>query len=99
MNAFTLGTRLADAVLSAVIAPPCAVCGRVLEHPLSGAACDACYASIASGPVVAPPSRVIAASAAIGAYDGALRDILHALKYDGRRSIAPRLSRLMAGAG
>jgi ComF family protein len=99
MNAFELSTRLANAVLSAAIAPPCAVCERVLEHPLSGAVCESCYASIATGPVAAPPTRAIVASAAIGAYDGKLRDILHALKYDGRRSIAPRLSRLMARAG
>jgi len=49
--------------------------------------------------VAAPPSHVIAQSAAIGAYEGTLREILHALKYDGRRSVAPRLSRLMARVG
>ena len=32
---------------------------------------------------------------AIGAYDGALRAIVHALKYEGRRSLAPRLAALM----
>jgi ComF family protein len=32
---------------------------------------------------------------AVGDYDGALRGILHALKYGGRRSIAPALSALM----
>jgi ComF family protein len=92
-------TRVIDAVLTAVIAPPCAVCARVLDHPLGGAVCDACFASIAGGPETTPTSRVIARSAAIGAYEGALRDILHALKYDGRRSIAPRLSQLMARIG
>src|SRR5690606_36388463 len=34
---------------------------------------------------------------AIGEYDGVLRDVLHALKYDGRRSIARPLSVMMAG--
>lgn len=38
-------------------------------------------------------------SAAIGAYDGALRCIVHALKYDGRRSVAPRLGALMRESG
>ncbi len=37
--------------------------------------------------------------AAVGAYDGALREIVHALKYGGRRSIAGRLSALMCEAG
>jgi ComF family protein len=35
----------------------------------------------------------------IGAYDGALRDIVHALKYDGRRSLARRLGALMRERG
>ena len=95
----TACARVIDAVLTAVLAPPCAVCAQVLDRPLDGAVCDACFASIASGPVAAPPSHVIAQSAAIGAYEGTLREILHALKYDGRRSVAPRLSRLMARVG
>jgi ComF family protein len=36
---------------------------------------------------------------AIGAYDGALRAIIHALKYDGRRSLADRLAALMRDRG
>jgi ComF family protein len=36
---------------------------------------------------------------AIGAYDGALRAIIHALKYDGRRSLAKRLAALMRERG
>jgi ComF family protein len=32
---------------------------------------------------------------ALGAYDGALRDMLHVLKYDDRRSLAPRLGALV----
>jgi ComF family protein len=92
-------TRVIDAVVTAVIASPCAVCTQVLDSPLSGAVCDACFSSIATGPVAEAPSRAIARSAAIGPYEGTLREILHALKYDGRRSIAPRLSQLMAHAG
>ncbi|RPH63738.1 MAG: ComF family protein [Acidobacteria bacterium] len=40
-------------------------------------------------------SRAIARGRAIGEYDGALRQIIHAFKYDGRRSLAGRLGRLM----
>ncbi|RPI52697.1 MAG: ComF family protein [Acidobacteria bacterium] len=35
----------------------------------------------------------------IGEYDGVLRDVIHALKYDGRRSLARRLAALMRARG
>jgi ComF family protein len=41
----------------------------------------------------------IARGRAIGPYDGTLRAIVHALKYDGRRSIAPRLAGLLERSG
>jgi ComF family protein len=37
--------------------------------------------------------------AAVGTYDGALGDVLHALKYHRRRSVARRLGALMRNAG
>lgn len=86
---------IADAVISALIAPPCAGCRTVLDRPLSGAVCDACWQSLPTSPsVFTLPS--IGWACALGAYDGVLREIIHALKYDGRRSIAPRLSAVMA---
>jgi ComF family protein len=66
------------------------VCGQILEHPLAGAVCGRCWSAIVA---FAPPAN------AIGEYDGVLRDIIHALKYDGRRSIAPRLAALMRQQG
>lgn len=36
---------------------------------------------------------------AVGTYDGRVKDIIHALKYDRRRSISPRLGALMAERG
>ncbi|HXE80886.1 MAG TPA: ComF family protein, partial [Vicinamibacterales bacterium] len=36
---------------------------------------------------------------AVGPYEGVLRSLVHALKYDRRRSIAPRLARLAAAHG
>jgi ComF family protein len=36
---------------------------------------------------------------AIGSYDGALRAIVHAFKYDGRRSLAAKLGMLMQARG
>jgi ComF family protein len=46
-------------------------------------------------------SSAVSSARAIGIYDGSLRDIVHALKYDGRRSIARRLGPMMRvhGAG
>jgi ComF family protein len=35
----------------------------------------------------------------VGVYDGTLREILHAFKYEGRRTLAAPLARLMAEAG
>ena len=44
-------------------------------------------------------STSISRTRALGDHDGALRAIVHALKYDGRRSIAPALSALMRQQG
>jgi ComF family protein len=44
-------------------------------------------------------SSAVSFSRAIGAYDGALRAILHALKYEGRRTVAHRLGMMMRSAG
>ena len=95
---------LTNYVLSSLFDPPCAACGAVLTRPLDGAVCDACWAGIAA---LIPPAVVTRAhgrgaihgGAAIGEYDGRLRDVIHALKYQGRRSIAPRLGALMRSAG
>jgi ComF family protein len=66
------------------------VCSEILEHPLAGAVCERCWAAVVA---FAPPCN------AIGEYDGVLREIIHALKYDGRRSVAPGLSALMKRQG
>lgn len=91
---------LTNAVLSALLAPPCVACARVVDRPLDGAVCDSCWDAV-DGPQrpVMPVSSVIRRGSAIGEYEGTLRDIIHALKYDGRRSVATRLSRLMAEHG
>ena len=109
-----------DALLSVVLAPPCAACGRVLDAPTRGPVCAACWSSVA--PVVHPlcatcgdplaswrnvsgvegqcprcrrvPPAFDCARAA-GEYEGALRNIIHAFKYEGRGSLASPLSALM----
>lgn len=37
---------LANGLLAALVAPACAICGDVLEQPLDGAACPACWARL-----------------------------------------------------
>jgi ComF family protein len=81
--------------------------GAVL--PITPPFCDRCGDPLpawrrASGDLGVCPrcrraARAVERARAIGPYDGALRAIVHALKYDGRRSIARRLGRLMRERG
>jgi ComF family protein len=73
--------------------PLCDVCG----DPRSswrriGMECDTC--SRCRG-----RHQLVSRGRAIGEYDGTLRAIVHALKYDGRRSLAGPLARLMIASG
>jgi ComF family protein len=43
-------------------------------------------------------ARYVDAGASAGAYEGALREIIHAFKYDGRRTLARRLGALIGTA-
>jgi predicted amidophosphoribosyltransferase len=73
-----------------------------LRRPLDGAVCDACWASIRISRALderLDASHPISWRAAVNAYEGRMKDIIHALKYDRRRSIAPRLGALMREAG
>ena len=92
--------RVTNALLSALLSPPCAACSTILDQPLDGAVCDGCWSAVvAHGTPVHTMCASVVQSAAIGEYAGTLRAIIHALKYDGRRSIAPRLARLMLEHG
>lgn len=78
----------------AVFAPPlCAVCGIPLPSwraaTVAAMQCPRCRRR----------PGMLHRLAAIGPYDGTLRDVVHALKYDGRRSIASALSARMRRAG
>jgi ComF family protein len=52
----------------------------VLDSPLDGPVCDPCWAT---------------ARLSLGHYDGALRHIIHAFKYEGRRSLAAPLAAIL----
>jgi ComF family protein len=92
--------QFTNALLAALIAPPCAVCTRVLDDPLDGAVCSDCWKAVAPRDTpVFSISRAVPQGYALGLYDGTLREIIHALKYERRRSVAPRLANLMATHG
>jgi ComF family protein len=44
----TIARAAADAIVSVVIAPTCAACAEVLDHPVSGPVCDSCWAAVAT---------------------------------------------------
>jgi ComF family protein len=88
--------------------PVCARCWRAVR-PITPPLCHTCGDAL---PSWRPSSRqearcarcrrlppVLDAGRAIGAYEGALRDIIHAFKYGGRRSIAGPLGTRLREAG
>src|SRR5947199_4607478 len=88
--------------------PVCDPCWRSIL-PLTPPLCDRCGDPLPTWRLVSLPlaccprcrraPRAIDRARAIGAYDGALRAIVHALKYEGRRSLAGPLAALMASRG
>jgi ComF family protein len=88
--------------VAAILAPRCAGCSSILEHPTRGPVCNACWAEVES---LIPPAcdvRQLGAvdrSRSAGRYDGALRNIIHAFKYEGRRSLSARLGKVLHDAG
>jgi ComF family protein len=88
--------------------PVCAQCWS-LVRPLAPPLCLTCGDPIPSWRQVSvmtercPSCRrrrgSIDAARAAGDYEGALREIIHAFKYEGRRSLATPLANMMAAAG
>jgi ComF family protein len=87
------------------------VCRRCWDSilPLTPPLCDACGDPLPSWRTLSLPlarcprcrraERAIDRSRAIGAYDGALRAVIHAFKYGDRRSLARPLAELMRRRG
>lgn len=92
---------LADAAAAVILAPQCAACRAPLAHPTRGAVCEACWrAVVPTTPLgAAPLPPFISSATAIGPYDDRLRDVIHALKYDPRSTIARHLAARMRDAG
>jgi ComF family protein len=64
--------------------------------------CEACWASVRSSLHLDEhydSRHAITWLTAVDAYDGRMKDIVHALKYDRRRSISPRLGAMMRERG
>jgi ComF family protein len=64
--------------------------------------CEVCWASICHTPgldIRFDATHAVSRAAAVDEYDGRMKDIIHALKYDRRRSISPRLGALMRDRG
>jgi ComF family protein len=85
--------------VAAALAPSCAACGHPLDAPSGGCVCPLCWGAVSRLPPPPWTDAEITVGAAGGHYEGALRDIIHAYKYEGRRSLAPPLGRLMREAG
>jgi ComF family protein len=91
---------MCNGVLSVLLAPACAACGAVLDAPLDGCVCRKCWeALVPAGEHILEADSAITTIISVGAYEGTLRNIVHALKYQGRRSIAVTLARMMRTAG
>lgn len=97
-----LDVRLADALIATVFAPACLSCARVLEAPTRSPVCDTCWARIARGATSAcdlgPVSTSLSHVRAVGPFDDVLRDVIHGLKFQGRRTLAARLGPLLREA-
>jgi ComF family protein len=121
--------RIVNALVTALLAPACAVCDAVLDEPLSGCVCRTCWRAVRpitppvcdscgdplanrhQSPIPGPKSlgvlcrpccgreRIIERARAVGEYEGTLRELIHALKYGRRRSMAASLAAQMRSRG
>lgn len=101
VDVFALARIAADSLVAVVLAPVCAACRRPLDEPTRGAVCASCWSAIVPTTPLGcgnfPP--LVSLATAIGPYEGTLKDIVHALKYDPRPTIARRLAARMREAG
>jgi ComF family protein len=88
--------------------PVCQACWTSIL-PLTPPLCEHCGDPLPTWRAVSVPlaccprcrrtARLLDRARSVGAYDGALRAVVHALKYEGRRSLARPLGRLMRERG
>ena len=103
------GCAVCGAVLDAPTrGPVCAACWRAVPR-ITPPVCDRCGAPMPAGaPANAAtalcrrcrrPHALISRRRAVGPYEGALRGLVHVLKYERRHTLAPRLGGLMRESG
>jgi ComF family protein len=87
--------------MAVVLAPRCAACSRTLDYPTRGAVCEACWTAIAClpQPLSSGQSGAVDRTKSAGPYDGSLRHVIHAFKYEGRRTLSYGLAAMMRAAG
>jgi ComF family protein len=93
---------VANRILASLFEPPCAACRKPLAQPLDGAVCGECWTRLRLAPPLVDHLRASDAvdwSCAVDRYEGHMKEIIHALKYERRRSIAPPLGELMRQTG
>ena len=88
--------------------PVCPSCWSSIR-PLTPPLCDTCGDPLPAWRTISLPlarcarcrrsTKYIDRARAVGAYEGTLRAVIHALKYEGRRSLARPLARLMRERG
>lgn len=109
--------RAINALVSALLAPACAVCNGLLDEPLTGCVCRNCWRAILP---ITPPicdrcgdpmarsdvgcpncsgDSFVSRARTVGEYEGTLREIVHALKYSARISLARPLAERMRQRG
>ncbi len=102
--------RLMDPLLAVIFPARCPSCTRLLGLPRRGPLCEACWAALprhdtllcpcgAGGHARCPRCRrglnPIRHGASLGPYEGALRLLVHELKFRGKRTVAVRLAEEM----
>jgi ComF family protein len=92
-------TATADAVIAFTLAPRCISCDAPLDEPTRGCVCRPCWNLVVPAQAHSSFSESITLARAGGDFEGALRDAIHAFKYEGRRSLASSLGGLMRSAG
>ena len=75
------------------------MCHAALDRPSAGCLCPACLLLLVPNATLPWVSADITNALAAGRYEGTLRDVIHAFKYEGRRSLAAPLGALMRDAG
>ena len=90
-----------DQLLSTLFEPPCAACQQRKARPLDGAVCASCWTALRLTPHLHHVSQgssspsLISSWCAVDHYEGRMKEIVHALKYERRRSIAAPLGTVM----